>query len=328
MFRKILVPVDLSALSEQALGRAAAIATAASASLELVLVHHERPDVALDELLDKDRPGIIALLKSMDPDGVVVSTMTVETPKKLLELLAAKTYNDMDETWARNSLHSLFWVAHESHTDDKLAPPTKSKLKSSVANLVVGGRADAVWFTFDLSVQRTTLDAKPFTKSDVFRITELAVDKGGWKVVLFHVDTAQPDTWDELPSLGGGPPTGEHFADGEKDATFSDLASSPAKLAKALLVEPSTIVLGSSAADRGVGAGAAKLVGTWRKLQLTELASLQRSSKTWGFAVARVNLDGKNEDQKMRLWASVIALPKPDGTWQVVALHFSRIMWL
>lgn len=134
--------------------------------------------------------------------------------------------------------------------------------------------------------------------------------------MLFHIDTAQPDTWDELPSLGGGPPTGEHFA------------TSPTKLAKALLVEPSTIVLGSSTADRGVGAGAAKLVGTWSKLQLTELTSLQRTSKTWGFAVARVDLDGKTEDQKVRLWASLIALPKPDGTWQVVTLHFSRIMWL
>jgi len=275
-------------------------------------------------LLDKGRPGILTLLKGMDPDGMVVGAMSVESPKKLLELLAAKAFNDMD-TWARNSLHALFWVAHESHTDDKLAPPTRSTVRSTVSNVVAGGRADAVWFSFDLVVDRATTSGKPFKMTDAFRITELLVDKGGWKVALFHIDKAKPDEWDELPSLGGGPPTGEHFPDGEKDSTFSDLATTPTKLAKALLVEPSTIVLGSSAGDRGVGAGATKLVRGWSKLKLTEGTSLQRTSKTWGFAVVRLDLDGKNEDQKMRMFASVIALPKADGRWQVVTLHYSRI---
>lgn len=269
-------------------------------------------------LLDKGSAGATSLLQAMASDGIVVSAMSVETPKRLLELRAAKSVNDGDETWARDSLSALFWSP---------APPIKATTKSTVKNLVAGGRADVVWFTFDLTVERVTLEAKPFKMNRTYRITELVADRGGWKVVLFHLDTAQPDEWDEVTSHGGGPPTGEHFPDDEKDSTFSELATSPAKLAKALLVEPSTIVLGSSAGDRGVGPAAAKLVGSWSKLKLTEGASLQRTSKTWGFAVVRVDLDGKNEDQKMRLWASVIALPKPDGSWQVVTLRYSRILW-
>lgn len=273
-------------------------------------------------LLDKDRAGVMALLKSMDPDGIVVSAMSVETSKRLLELMAAKSGSDGDEYHARESLAALFWARGER------AVKTKATTKSTVKNLVAGGRTDVVWFTFDLTVERVTVEAKPFKMNDTFRITELVANKGGWKVVLFHIDKAVPDQWDELPSAGGGPPTGEHFPEDEKESTFSELAVSPAKLAKALLIEPSTIVLGSSAGDRGIGPAAAKLVGSWSKLKLSEGASLQRTSKTWGFAVVRLDLDGKNEDQKMRMWASVIALPKPDGSWQVVTLHYSRISWV
>jgi nucleotide-binding universal stress UspA family protein len=49
MFRKILVPLDRSDLSEQALGRAAEIARAAQGELDLVLVHQPFPFGGFDE---------------------------------------------------------------------------------------------------------------------------------------------------------------------------------------------------------------------------------------------------------------------------------------
>jgi hypothetical protein len=87
-------------------------------------------------------------------------------------------------------------------------------------------------------------------------------------------------------------------------------------------------VLGSSASDRGVGPAAAKVVGSWSKLKLESELSLERVTKTWAFSVVRLDLNGKNEDQKMRMFALVIALPKPDKTWQVVTLRYSRISWI
>jgi nucleotide-binding universal stress UspA family protein len=45
MFRQLVVPLDRSPLAEQALGRAAAIARAAHAQLDLVLVHEPIPFV-------------------------------------------------------------------------------------------------------------------------------------------------------------------------------------------------------------------------------------------------------------------------------------------
>lgn len=49
MFRKLLVPLDGSPLAEEALGRAAAIARATGAELELVLVHHPFPSEAFED---------------------------------------------------------------------------------------------------------------------------------------------------------------------------------------------------------------------------------------------------------------------------------------
>lgn len=274
--------------------------------------------------LDKDLAGMKSFLGQLDPAGIVVGNMSVETPKTMLELLNSKEVSRGGEYWAENALQSLFWAGR-----DMAVKTVKQTVKTTVANLVAGGRADAVWFTFDLTVDRaTTIGGKPFRKTDTFRITELAVDNKGWKVTLFHIDTARPDKWDDLPSHDGGPPEGEEFTEsGDTNATaLVEVASSPTKLAKALLVEPSTVVLGSSAGDRGVGPAAAKLVASWSKLKLAAESSLSHTSKTWGFAVVRLDLDGKNEDQKMRMFATVIGLPKADGTWQIVTLHYSRIM--
>jgi nucleotide-binding universal stress UspA family protein len=62
MFTKILVPLDRSALAEQALGRAAAIARASEASLDMILVHEpfgggffDNHDSEADTLLGEQR---------------------------------------------------------------------------------------------------------------------------------------------------------------------------------------------------------------------------------------------------------------------------------
>src|SRR3954470_4384973 len=50
MFTKILVPLDRSALAEQALGRAAAIARASHATIDVVLVHQPLPAAGWSDL--------------------------------------------------------------------------------------------------------------------------------------------------------------------------------------------------------------------------------------------------------------------------------------
>jgi hypothetical protein len=128
-------------------------------------------------LLDKDKAGAKALLTAMDPDAIVVSRMAVERAGRILELMAGKTINGIDETLARNALDPVFWT----NWDPDATGARKATVKSTVSNLVAGGRADAVWFTFELAVDRTTVEAKPFKMTHKFRITELVVDKAGWK---------------------------------------------------------------------------------------------------------------------------------------------------
>jgi len=50
MFRQILVPLDRSALAEQALGRAAALARAAHATLDVIVVHEPLPFAAYSDV--------------------------------------------------------------------------------------------------------------------------------------------------------------------------------------------------------------------------------------------------------------------------------------
>src|SRR5215467_15633166 len=59
MFRKIMVPLDRSALAEQALGQAAAIARTSNAGVDLVLVREPRPlpEYQIGAADDKDLHG-------------------------------------------------------------------------------------------------------------------------------------------------------------------------------------------------------------------------------------------------------------------------------
>jgi hypothetical protein len=274
-------------------------------------------------LIDKGHAGVKTFLGQLDPAAVIVSSMAVTTPKAILAAVSAA---DGDNLYHRIALAPMFQLS-----DMLKEPPWKQTIKTSVANVVAGGRADVLWFTFELTVATdATIEGKPRKTSDTFRITEVATAAGGWKVALFHLDKPQKDAWDDLPSAGGGPPSGEKFPDdaGDKTTPLADLAESPKLLGKALANEPSTIVLGSSAADRGVGgAAAAKVVAGWAGLKLAANQAFERKTKAWGFAVVRLDLNGKNDTQRMRMFATVIAVPKADGTWQVVTLRYSRIRW-
>lgn len=293
----------------------------------------ERAKATIDTqraLLDKDEAGIKTLIGTFAPDGLLVGKMAVISAKDLLAIYKSKDRKESKEYWAINALQSLFWARTTDDPSAKPEPPVKGHTaKSTVANLVAGGRADVVWFTFDLTVEHAAPDlgGKPYKSKETYRITEVLADRGGWKVALFQVDVAVPDHWDEVTSHAGGPPEGEAFPDDGDETPLATLAVTPSKLAKSLLVEPSTIVMGSSASDRGVGAAAAKLVGGWSKLKLELLRATDITTKTWGVAVVRVDLNGKNEDQKMRMFGTVVGLPKADGSWQVVTLHYSRLQW-
>jgi nucleotide-binding universal stress UspA family protein len=82
MFTKVLVPLDRSALAEQALGRAAAIARAARATLDVVLVHDARPiDGFVDDpaanLAEIEREYVDAIGRDMAAGEPLVVTSAV-----------------------------------------------------------------------------------------------------------------------------------------------------------------------------------------------------------------------------------------------------------
>lgn len=263
-------------------------------------------------LIVKGKAGIKPFLAGLDPAGIFVGSMAAGAPKDLLANLDSRDITISSE----NYVSHLFVGA--------AGVKTVTTVKATASNILAGSRGDALWFTFDLALEREAGTDKPQPRN-TFRVTEVVV---GGKVVLFHLNPPIPDKWDDADMGAGGEPVVADFPSSaaEKPGALAALSANPTKLAKAILVDPSTIIVGSTASDRGVGAAAAKLLGGWSKLKLEHVRSIERTTKDYGYAVVRVDIVGKGS-QRMRMFATLIGVPK--GTdWQIVTATYSRISWL
>ena len=278
-------------------------AARAKASIEAQLVTFQR-----------GLAGEPAFLALFEPDGVIVADRAVMTAATIAAGMA-QPYRaaDHDSFEVHSLLARLFGASGDGKTDR-----TIKKLK--LGKVTAGGVADAVWFTFDLDVVSWSTTR--------YRISELLVNRGGWKLAAAHIAVPQPDSWEpDEESEGDGPQDWGAFPD-HPDGDAGDLAALavlPKVLASSLAKNP--VVFGTSARDVAIGnAAASKLLRGWGKLKLEYLDSLEVVTGTWGYAVVQVNLPGK-AGFSMKMRATIVGVPRPGGGWQVVVAQYSRVRW-
>jgi nucleotide-binding universal stress UspA family protein len=116
MFKKLLVPLDRSPLAEQALGQAAAIARAAHAEMEVVLVHQPFPydslrDISGDaEVLDQDRQYLESIAAELT-SGSNVSVTQIVLRGEAIEMIVQRVADVAADLIVMTS-HGRTGIAH------------------------------------------------------------------------------------------------------------------------------------------------------------------------------------------------------------------------
>ena len=185
-----------------------------------------------------------------------------------------------------------------------------------VVKLVAGGDDKVVWVMADLAI--TKLNQEPqfpaTTKTVSIHTTQLLAADAGWKVVAVTAAESHEAerSRDVLPMKGTTGDVGPLAA----------LAAAPDKLAAALAADPNVVVVGNEK-EYAVGAGAAKkLLATWGSRKLSVNGKVREVHKdNYGFVQANVDWEEPG-GKPYRFMAQVIALPKADGSWSVVAAQY------
>lgn len=184
--------------------------------------------------------------------------------------------------------------------------------------VTTGTRGDATWHLADvkqswlINVDCGVEDPK-CKHSRTLRLSELVV---GGKAVVMHVDDPIPGTT-TASKVAVDPIAGT-----TEPGPLSKLVVDPGAIAKALLDDKATFVLGTEAAEKAVGTVAAKkLLGTWGKLALAIEGKPREVVKdTWGYVAANVAWTVKGKKTVMR--ATLYAV-QVDGAWKVAGVHYS-----
>lgn len=206
--------------------------------------------------------------------------------------------------------------------DDKLDSFTKLEYGSmdsvKVGKLISGKRGDATWYLADVKqAWAINVDCPPALerchRSRTMRLSELVV---GGKVVAMHVDDPVEGTTTARPV----PP--DPIAATTEPGPLAKLVVDPAAIAKTLLEDKTTFVLGTDAAEKAVGTAAArKLLGTWSKLALALEGKPREVVKgDWGYVAANVAWTVKAKKTVMR--ATLYAVKVGDA-WKVAGVHYS-----
>jgi hypothetical protein len=165
---------------------------------------------------------------------------------------------------------------------------------ASFDHFTAGGNASMAWFAAELHF--TVASSEPgygvATEKHVVRAIELLDGAAGWKVAV---------------------------------AAFTNVGklqeSGSSEIADA--TDANALVFGTDPDERGVGAGAKKLVGGWNKLQLAlDTAQKAREVHTarYGYAMTNVTLGQPGKTKAMN--AFVLALPGAAGAWTVIAASY------
>jgi hypothetical protein len=198
-------------------------------------------------------------------------------------------------------------------------------LKSAtLGKIVIGSKDTIAWATADVTV---TFMAMGKAQPTPHRMTELFQnDHGAWKAIALYASRAikdNPADWsNDAVAMDHDRPPG-HEADG---ANMMDWLAHPTDLAKHLGAGKDVVVLGSATGERGDGAGAAKLLAGWKKLEFaTDWARGSTDDATFSWLAARVTrkVKVKNDTIDEPYWALVLAV-KGDKDWEIVSIHYAQ----
>ena len=218
-------------------------------------------------------------------------------------------------TFSKDAVILASGAGHET-SDDMLAQtfaqlsPHDTLKDVSASGLVAGGNDDAVWWFENVTIEKHNAEPgeKPSDVTTSMRVTELATAASGWKVVA-----AAAGASGSARQPGGVFPIPDATSPGPLAALLAD----PAQLAAALA--PDAVAVGY---DDKVGAGADKaraVVTAWPKGMTVTDAREVRDAKS-GFVQANVSWPAPS-GKPYRATAQVLALPKADGSWSVVAVQ-------
>lgn len=185
--------------------------------------------------------------------------------------------------------------------------------KASIATLIAGGTADAVWFYADVSTENEFADDDGNTKkaSHTTRVVELVSAADDWRAVAgSFTESLKPQPLGANPEIEGA--TGG-------DGTLAKLVSGGATASMA----PDALLVGPEEGQLATGPAAARdAIAGW-KLQSLTLIPRPREVRTahWGFVQG--HLDQPRADKLVnRLAVQLVGVPKPDGNWQVVLVQY------
>lgn len=191
--------------------------------------------------------------------------------------------------------------------------------KAKISSLVAGGDAKTVWWTAEVVLNGTFKEAETTTPTwtEKYRVSELATHDGSaWKVVAAAIDPGRKD----VPEVSADE-TPEKLAGATEAGALSALLAAPTSVASTISTGADAFVIGTSPKERGVGKAAKKVIAGWSKLSLA-IAGTPREVRTATYGFAQGFVDWKKGKTTYRMLAVIFAVPRADGSWQPVGLHY------
>jgi len=191
--------------------------------------------------------------------------------------------------------------------------------KSKIASLVAGGDAKTLWWTAEVVMSGTFREAGTTTPTwtEKYRVSELAISDGKtWKVVAAAFDHGRKNLPEVTPD-----DTPETLAGANEAGPLAALLASPASVASSIATTPGTFVIGTAPGERGLGKAAKKMIAGWSKLSLAVVGT-PREVRTATYGFAQAFIEWKKGKTTYRMLAVLFAVPRTDGSWQPVGLHY------
>jgi hypothetical protein len=255
----------------------------------------------------------------------------LDAVKKVVTAQAMSIQHDTPDVFAQSFAKDAFLIVYGGYYPGDRAADAynrtwnagESSNRVKIDKLVVGRDGDVAWAAAELTLHESAMGE---SSSGAYRLTELLVrDGAAWKgrAFLFSSGTKDdPARWADSPPRAEKPPG----ADGASSPIAAWLKS-PGDLAAHLRKGDDVIVRGSEASERGAGAGAAKLLTSWKKLAFAiDWARAGGDGTTYAWVAARVSRTAKvkGADVAEPYWALLLA-HKGAADWEIVGLTYSQI---
>jgi hypothetical protein len=178
---------------------------------------------------------------------------------------------------------------------------------ATIANVMAGGNADAVWFYAEVVTASTGPDGKGMGMT---RVVEVAAAAEHWRVVAA--------SFGEAGELQPASDNREIENATAADGPLAKLLGAPSTVGAQLAAN--AIVVGPKATTQG--AGSKDALASWKLEPITVYKrAREMRTATWGFAQA--NLDHPDKKYTDRLTGILVAVPEADGRWSVVLAQYT-----